>query len=161
MSVVSRSTRLHVPLAVHDALRRGRVIEAIKHLRDANAGLKLADARDAVQRLAENPSDALDPDDPFRPADGNAPQSTGTLPSEVAAKLATGNTVDAARRLRDVKPGLSEEAAREAVARHSSPLLREARQETVVRGDSGRYGWLGWVLALVIIGGGLAVWLGR
>ncbi|MGO3126517.1 MAG: hypothetical protein ACTIJY_00440 [Luteimonas sp.] len=158
---MSRSTRLHVPLAVHDALRRGRVIEAIKHLRDANAGLKLADARDAVQRLADNPSDALDPDDPFRPADGNAPQATGTLPSEVAAKLATGNTVDAARRLRDVKPGLSEEAAREAVARHSSPLLREARQETVVRGDSGRYGWLGWVLALLIIGGGLAIWLGR
>lgn len=160
MNVVSRSSRLHAPLAVHDALRRGRVSEAIRHLRDANPGLGAADARAAVQRLAENPSDALDPDDPFQPAGGAAPEATGTLPSEVAAKIATGNTVDAARRLRDVKPGMSEDAAREAVARHCSPLLSEAREETVVRGDSGSYGWLGWVLAVVVIGGGLAVWLG-
>lgn len=160
MSAVSRSSRLHVPLAVHDALRRGRVNEAIKHLRGANAGLAAADARVAVQRLAENPSAALDPDDPFRPAGGAAPEATGTLPSEVAAKIATGNTRDAAKRLRDVKPGLSEEAARDAVAKHGSPLLSEARQETVVRGDSGSYGWLGWVLAIVVIGGGLAIWLG-
>jgi len=160
MSVVSRSTRLHVPLAVHDALRRGKAIEAIKHLRDANRGLGLADARAAVQRLAENPSDALEHDDPFRPAGGAAPEATGTLPSEVAAKLATGNTVDAARRLRDVKPGLTEEAARDAIAKHGSSLLREARQETVVRGDSGQFGWLGWVVVLVMVGGGLAIWLG-
>ncbi len=160
MSVISRSTRLHVPLAVHDALRRGSAIEAIKQLRDANPDLKLADARDAVQRLADNPSDALDPDDRFRPAGGAAPPSSGTLPSEVAAKLATGNILDAAKRLRDVKPGLSEEAARDAIAKHGSSLMREARQETVVRGDSGQFGWLGWVLALVVVGGGLAIWLG-
>ncbi|TDK33855.1 hypothetical protein [Luteimonas terrae] len=160
MSAVSRATRLHVPLEVHDALRRGSVIEAIKHLRDANTGLLLSDARDAAQRLAENPSDALDADDPFQPRGGAAPQASGTLPSEVAAKVATGNTRDAAKRLRDIKPGLSEEDAQREVAKHCSPLLREARQETVVQGDSGRYGWLGWVLALVVIGGGLAIWLG-
>ncbi|PBJ82578.1 hypothetical protein CMZ84_10515 [Lysobacteraceae bacterium NML93-0399] len=160
MPAVTHASRLHVPLPVHDALRRGRMSEAVTHLREANAGLSSAEARDAVQRLAANPSGALDADDPFRPSGGAAPQDSGTLPSEVAAKLATGNTLDAARRLRDVKPGLSEAEAREEVAKHSSPLLREARQETVVQGDSGRYGWLGWVLALVVIGGGLAIWLG-
>ena len=46
------------------------------------------------------------------------------------------------------------------MARHCSPLLREAREETVVEGDSRRYGWLAWVAALVIVGGGLAIWLG-
>lgn len=160
MTAVSRSSRLHVPLQVHDALRRGRVAEAVKHLRAANAGLSLEDARGAVQRLAHDPSDALDADDPFRPTGGAAPQATGTLPSEVAAKIATGNTIDAAKRLRDVKPGLSEAQAHEEVAKHCSPLLREARQETVVRGDSGRYGWVWWILALVIVGGGVALWLG-
>ena len=38
--------------------------------------------------------------------------------------------------------------------------LREAREETVVEGDSRRYGWLAWVAALVIVGSGLAIWLG-
>lgn len=46
------------------------------------------------------------------------------------------------------------------MARHCSPLLREARQETVVEGDGRHYGWVGWVAALVIVGGGLAIWLG-
>ena len=70
------------------------------------------------------------------------PTASDTLPSAVAAKIATGNTLDAARRLRDAKPGLSDAEAREAVARHCSPLLREARedehvQSVVLRVDSG------------------------
>jgi len=160
MSVEYRSTHDHLTCLIRDALRRRSVMEAIKHLRDANPGMGLADARDAVQRLANDPSAWLDPDDLSRPAGGAAPPSSGTLPSEVAAKIATGNTVDAAKRLRDAKPGLSEEAARDAIAKHGSSLMREARQETVVRGDSGQFGWLGWLLALVIVGGGLAIWLG-
>ena len=83
------------------------------------------------------------------------------LPSEVAAKLATGNTEDVARRLRETQPGLSEDEAREAVERHASPLLRkQARTETVVRGDSGRMGWAGWLLVLLAAAGALMVWQG-
>ncbi|NYZ62435.1 hypothetical protein [Luteimonas deserti] len=160
MSAVNHAGRLHVPLTVHDALRRGKPDEAVRLLRTANPSLDASGARDAVQRLAANPSDPLDDDDAYRPAGADVPTATDTLPTEVAAKIATGNTVDAARRLRDAKPGLSDAEAREAVARHGSPLLSEARDETVVRGDSGRYGWVGWVLAIVIVGGGLAVWLG-
>lgn len=160
MSAVTHAGRVHAPLAVHDALRRGQPDEAVSLLRTANPGLDRDAARHAVQRLAANPSDPLDHDDPFRPAGRDVPTASDTLPSAVAAKIATGNTVDAARRLRDTQPGLSESQAREAVARHCSPLLREARQETVVEGDGRHYGWVGWVAALVIVGGGLAIWLG-
>lgn len=160
MSVVTHAGRLQVPLAVPDALRRGRPREAERVLREANPGLDAADARQAIVRLAANPSDPLDDNDPYRPGAGASALTTDTLPSEVAASIATGNTVDAARRLQDVRPDLSEADARDAVARHCSPLLRQAREHTVVRGDSGRYGWLGWALAVVVIGGGLAVWLG-
>lgn len=160
MSAVTHAGRVHAPLAVHDALRRGQPDEAVSLLRGANPGLGRDDARRAVQRLAANPSDPLDLDDPFHPAGSDVPTASDTLPSAVAAKIATGNTLDAARRLRDAKPGLSDAEAREAVARHCSPLLREAREETVVEGDSRRYGWLAWVAALVIVGGGLAIWLG-
>ena len=159
MSAVTHAGRLHVPLAVHDALRRACPDEAAGLMRQANPGLGRADAIDAIQRLAANPSDRLDDNDPYQATAGAAPAESGVLPSEVAAKIATGNIVDAARRLRDAKPGLSEDAARDAVARHCSPLLREAREETVVPGDSGRYGWLGWVLLLVAAGGGVALWL--
>ncbi len=152
------NSRLHVPLPVHDALRRGRPIEAIKALRDANPGLDLRAARDAVERLARNPASTLVENDPYGPTATSAPLDADTLPSEVAAKIATGNTRDAARRLRDVKPGLTEEEAHEAVKRRASSLLQEARTETIVRGDSGRYGWVLWVLALLIAAGGVAMW---
>ncbi|MCD9028863.1 hypothetical protein LDO26_11660 [Luteimonas sp. BDR2-5] len=149
--------RLHVPLPVHDAMRRGRPVEAVRLLRAANPGLGLDDARTAIERLARYPSSTLEDDDPYRPTDGAAPADCGTVPTEVAAKIATGNTGDAARRLREAQPGLSESEARDTVERLASPLLQEARTETVVRGDSGRHGWLGWVLLLVALGVGLAL----
>lgn len=160
MAVSQPTGRLHVPLPVHDALRRGRPVEAIRSLRQANPGLDPQGARDAIERLARNPASTLAPDDPYAPRRDAPPPGGDTLPSEVAAKIATGNMIDAATRLQDAQPGLSDEQAREAVRRHASPLLQEARTETVVRGDSGRYGWLAWLLAVVVVGIGLAVWLG-
>ncbi|MEN5116452.1 hypothetical protein ABE488_03815 [Luteimonas sp. TWI662] len=145
---------LHVPSPVHDLLRRGRKVEAIKILRDANPGLSLRAAKDSV--------DALDGrDDRYRPSSQASPVGEATLPTEVAARIATGNTEDAARRLREFDPALDDEAARQTVSRHASPLLREARQETVVAGDSGRYGWLLWVALLLALSVGLALWMAR
>ena len=103
-----------LPAMDDDDLRRGQPDEAVSLLRGANPGLGRDDARLAVQRLAANPSDPLDPDDPFHPAGSDVPTASDTLPSAVAAKIATGNTLDAARRLRDAKPGLSDAEAREA-----------------------------------------------
>ncbi|MBB3344243.1 hypothetical protein [Luteimonas sp. RC10] len=145
---------LHVPPPVHDLMRRGRTIEAIKALRDANPGLSLRAAKDTVEALDGR-------DDPYRPSSQARPVGEATLPTEVAARIATGNTEDAARRLRELDPALDDEAARQTVSRHASPLLREARQETVVVGDSGRYGWLLWVALLLVLGVGLALWMGR
>lgn len=145
------SRRLHVPLTVHDALRRGRATEAARRLREANPGMDARSARAAVAEVARRPHGRIE--------GVAAPAGEGeTLPIEVVAKLATGNARDAARRLRETLPGLSEEEARETVARHASPLLQRARTETVVRGDSGRFGWLGWLLALLAAAaGGLAL----
>ncbi|PJJ97343.1 hypothetical protein CO641_10130 [Lysobacteraceae bacterium NML91-0213] len=142
-----------MPLAVQDALRRGRPTEAAQRLREANPGLDMRQARTAIAEVARRPPGVMD--------SGSDPVGHDTLPSEVAAKLATGNTEDAARRLRDTQPGLSEEEAREAVERHASPLLRQqARTETVVHGDSGRMGWAGWLLGLLVVAGALMVWQG-
>ncbi|ATD68395.1 hypothetical protein CNR27_13945 [Luteimonas chenhongjianii] len=146
-----------MPLAVHDALRRGCVSETIRHLQDANPGLGAVDARTAVQRLAEHPSGALDPDDPFQPAGGSAPQPTGTLPSEVAAKIANGKCGQAsARRQAGHERGRGPRNGRQA-------LLAAAERGAAGNGrarDSANYGWLFWVLAVVVVGGGLALWLG-
>ncbi|KLJ00981.1 hypothetical protein [Luteimonas sp. FCS-9] len=148
---------LHVPPGVHDQLRRGRKVEAIKTLVDANPGVGLRQAKTAVEALASAGGGEISSD---RPSTGARPVGEATLPSEVAARIATGNTEDAARRLRELDPALDEDAARRTVSRHASPLLREARQETVAPGDSGRYGWLVWVVLLVALAVGLAIWLG-
>ena len=155
------SDRLHVPLPVHDALRRGRPAEAVKALREANPGLDARSARAAVERIARDPATTLADDDPYRPAPGAAPGGSDTLPSAVAARIATGNVVDAARSLRDARPDLSAAEAEAAVTRHASPLLQQARTETVVQGDSRRFGWAVWVLLLVALGAGLALLSGR
>ncbi|WP_058834008.1 hypothetical protein [Luteimonas abyssi] len=150
-SAAEASARLHVPLSVQDALRRGRPGEAARLLREANPGLDPARAKAAVADVARHPPGQLEGmDAPAGDCD--------TLPTEVAAKLATGNTRDAARRLRETQPGLSEEEAQKTVERHASPLMRQARTETVVHGDSGQLGWLGWVLLLLVAAGGMAFW---
>ena len=148
----SHAPRLHVPLAVQDALRRGRPVEAARLLRDANPGLDLRQARAALAEVARRP--------PGVASDGTEPVDSGSLPTEVAARLATGNAEEAARRLRESQPGLSEEEARATVERHASPLLRQARTTTVMHGDSRRLGWVGWLLALLAAAGGMAFWQG-
>ncbi|WP_101925139.1 MULTISPECIES: hypothetical protein [Luteimonas] len=150
--------RLHVPLPVHDALRRGQPVEAMQALRDANPGLDARAARDALGHLARHSAATFGDDDRYARSDAAAPVGDATLPSAVAAKIATGNTVDAARRLRETRPGLSEAEAEDAVRRHASPLLQQARTETVVHGDSGRYGWVGWVAALLVVAVGFGLW---
>lgn len=154
METSEHRRRLHVPLTVHDALRRGRAAEAVKYLRHANAELDEHAALEVLQRLGRGePVNRLEDEAPS----GALPPQTDTLPTDVAAKLATGNALDAARCLREKQPGLGEAEALEAVQRHASPLLRQAREETVVPGDSGRYGWVLWTLGLVAAGFALAL----
>lgn len=157
MEMSAQPGRLHVPLTVHDALRRGRGTEAVKCLREANPGLSAEAARRAVRRLGQGvPANRLG--DAAQPQPGALPDQAAPLPSEVAARLATGNKRDAARCLREKQPGLDEDEALEAVERHASPLLlREAREDTVAVGDSGRFGWVLWTLALLAAGAALAL----
>ena len=51
-AITTSSSRLHVPLAVQDALRRGRPAEAAQRLREANPGLDLRQARTALAEVA-------------------------------------------------------------------------------------------------------------
>lgn len=156
MEANATGQRVHVPLTVHDALRRGEGAQALRLLKQANPGLDPAAAEDVAQRLGRGePAGRLADDAPA--ASGALPPQTGALPTEVAAKLATGNVRDAARRLCDRQPGLSQAAALETVQQHASPLLRQAREETVVTGDSRQYGWVGWTLALLVAGVALTV----
>ncbi|MCD9033760.1 hypothetical protein LDO32_18775 [Luteimonas sp. Y-2-2-4F] len=151
-TVSAGSGRLHVPLAVQDALRRGRPVEAARLLRKANPGVGPKEARAALADISRAPAGRIEGVAP--------PAGVGELPTEVAAKLAIGHTREAAQRLRDSQPGLSEDEAREIVERRASPLLQQARAGTIVRGDSGRFGWVGWLLVLVAAGTGLSLWLG-
>lgn len=48
----STKSTLQVPAAVKNALQQGNLIEAIKHLREANPGLTLKAAKDHVDALA-------------------------------------------------------------------------------------------------------------
>lgn len=151
-TVSAGSGRLHVPLAVQDALRRGRPAEAARLLREANPGIGPKEARAALADISRAPAGRIEGVAP--------PAGAGQLPTEVAAKLAIGHTREAAQRLRDSQPGLSEEEARQIVEQRASPLLQHARTGTIVRGDSGRFGWAGWLLVLVAAGVGLSLWLG-
>ncbi|AVQ80027.1 MULTISPECIES: hypothetical protein [Variovorax] len=129
------------------ALRRGRLIEAIKIVRDST-GMDLRSAKDAVERYAAWMGD------PGRASPDVSAQDRGfaSMPSTALTALAQGNKVEAVRLTRDAT-GLSLAAAKRLVENHENPpvgafghLASEIPRRPVVdepgRVPAGSYSWL-------------------
>jgi len=152
---------IRIPPAVHAALRRGQVIEAIRLLRDSS-GLDLRDARDAVDALRRTGGDvaAMEVERGGHRA-GAIDDRHGhelRLPSEVAAALSQGNVIEAIKRLRALQP-MTLHDAKALVDRHR-PATRSHYSRTVAPGDRGGRLWWWMLLALIAIACWL-VWSGR
>jgi ribosomal protein L7/L12 len=109
------------------ALERGRLIDAIKIVRD-RTGLDVKSAKEAVERYAnrqEGPADWQEGDwgrgEPEAAAgmQGNGPAS---VPSAALAALAQGNKIEAIRLTREAT-GLDLAAAKQLVDSHENPAL--------------------------------------
>jgi len=142
---------VHIPPAVHAALQRGEVIEAIRLLRDGT-GLGLSDAKDAVQALQRLgggiTSMEIERGGQRADAAGGRHAHELRLPPEIAAALSQGNVIEAIKRLRALQP-MSLRDAKALVDRHRKSVPQ--RVPTVAPGDSdGGLWWLG-LLALAAI----------
>jgi ribosomal protein L7/L12 len=108
------------------ALQRGRVIEAIKIVRD-RTGMDLKSAKEAVDRFADR-QDAGDDDSDNGaggrcvPAAARQDRGFASMPSTALEALAQGNKIEAIRLTREAT-GLSLAAAKRLVDNHDDPTL--------------------------------------
>ncbi|WP_198087640.1 hypothetical protein [Variovorax sp. E3] len=142
------------------ALQRGRLIEAIKIVRDST-GMDLRSAKNAVERYATWMGD------PGRNSPDAAAQDRGfaSMPSTALTALARGNKVEAVRLTREAT-GLSLSAAKRLVDNHDSPpvgafghLSSDVPRRPMVepgRVPTDGYRWL--PVAIILLGMAL-VWL--
>lgn len=142
---------IRIPPEAIAALRQGRTIEAIKHLREAT-GLDLRRAKAAIDahmaRIERGQA---------KPALERPAESGVAFPQDAAEALARGDLIDAIKRLRDANPQFDLKTAKELVEKHkhsakaSAPMAAsQKRVPTVVEGDRGSHGWL-WLVALAAI----------
>ncbi|MBN8753099.1 MULTISPECIES: hypothetical protein [Variovorax] len=143
------------------ALRRGRLIEAIKIVHDST-GMDLQSAKDAVERYAAWMGD------PGRRSPDVAAQDRGfaSMPSTALTALAQGDKIEAVRLTREAT-GLSLAAAKRLVDNHEHPpvgafghLPSEIPRRPMVdepgRVPAGGYNWLPVTVILLAM---LMVWL--
>ena len=152
-----------LPQDVIDAIASGNRIEAIKRLREA-ARIDLKTAHDAVEAWADGQPLPPLPDMPAPPtAQPRADASASMLPEEVQDALASGNKIEAIKRLREAT-GLGLKEAKDLVEAHEAgvPVPMQtastptaAPMPTVVSGRSGV--GIGPILAL-LVAAALAAW---
>ncbi|MGJ7533732.1 MULTISPECIES: hypothetical protein [unclassified Variovorax] len=147
------------------ALQRGRMIEAIKIVRD-RTGVDLKSAKDAVDRYADR-LERGEGDARGRGAPAAAMQDRGfaSMPSIALAALAQGNKIEAIRLTREAT-GLSLSAAKRLVDNHDDPALgsfspltqhmprRPMDEPGRVHGDGYK-----WLPALIIVLAAVMAWL--
>ena len=148
------------------ALQRGRMIEAIKIVRN-RTGLDLKSAKEAVDRYADRLASGEDDHDHGRGAPAAAMQDRGfaSMPSIALAALAQGNRIEAIRLTREAT-GLSLSAAKRLVDNHDDPALggfgplaRHMPRRPMV--EPGRVQGAGykWLPTLIIPLAAIMVWL--
>lgn len=150
------------------ALQRGRMIEAIKIVRD-RTGTDLKSAKEAVDRYADRLEAGEEDDDDIggrcAPAAARQERGFASMPSIALAALAQGNKIEAIRLTREAT-GLSLAAAKRLVDNHEdpsgigfAPLTRHMPRRPVHqpgRVDADEYKWLP---ALIVVMAALMVWL--
>lgn len=163
------------------ALERGRLIEAIKIVRDAT-GLDLKSAKEAVERYANRIEGQAGNDgddgkdwqegDWGRSASANAPapmteqlSALPSLPAAALSALAQGNKVEAIRLTRNAT-GLDLAGAKRLVEGHQNPLVGEfghlpqgLRRDPMAepgRVNGGAYKWMPVLIVLLVVA---MVWL--
>jgi ribosomal protein L7/L12 len=145
---------IHIPTAVHAALQRGEVIEAIRLLHEAT-GLGLREARDAVEALQRIgggiTSMEIESGAHGAGTHGNQHAHELRLPPEVVTALSQGNVIEAIKRLRTLQP-MALRDAKALVERHGL-TAKPRHTPTVAPGDSGGGPWVWIVLALIAIAG--------
>lgn len=173
------SRAIHFPAAVLAAVAQGNRIEAIKRLRQANHGLDLRGAMEAIDACAAGDRD-------FSIADSSPSASIGSdhgLPAEAIDALARGQVIAATKIVRQVY-GLGLKEAKDRVdgyrAGAVSPDIAATRGDrqasigrlgakdpkpasaqrvsTVAAGDGRANGW--WLTALLVVAAGAWFWLG-
>ncbi|HST45927.1 MAG TPA: hypothetical protein VLK29_11980 [Luteimonas sp.] len=143
---------LNVPDSARVSVAQGRLIEAIKSLRDANPGLQLRDAKAAVDALAAHAPAAA-------PASGRPghDRSTSAAPSGpgVEAALARGDVLGAIKALREATAMPLSQAKAEIEQRMKpatavgKPAAQSAHTPTIAPGDSP--GGLRWLLVVAVV----------
>jgi ribosomal protein L7/L12 len=150
---------IHIPPAVHAALQRGEVIEAIRLLREGT-GLGLREARDAVEALQRIgggiTSMEIEPDAHGAGTPGNRHAHELRLPPEVVTALSQGNVIEAIKRLRALQP-MALRDAKAVVDRHRKAT--PPRVPTVAPGDSGGHLW--WIVPVLAAIAAWVWWSGR
>lgn len=149
--------RITISTAVRKALDDGRFVEAIKVLRQ-EAGLDLRQSKAIVDGLRwQGPSGDM--------ATASGTAATDALPQDVVDAFLRDGLIAGIKRLREARPGLQLADATKLVkqldsiphqplppspASRRSPIKSvSAARPTIEHGDSGRNGWLVWLLLVV------------
>ncbi|SEK06827.1 Ribosomal protein L7/L12 C-terminal domain [Variovorax sp. OK605] len=148
------------------ALQSGRLIEAIKIVRD-RTGLDLKSAKEAVERYAARMDEGDEDTATGRSAPDVAMQDRGfaSMPSTALKALAQGNKVEAVRLTREAT-GLSLAAAKRLVEKHDDPSVGDfaalpSHMPRRPMDEPGRVhgGGYKWLPAVIVVLAALMVWL--
>ena len=129
------SRDIRIPAEAAAALAKGLRIEAIKLVREANHGVDLRGAMEAIDAYASGRHGH---------ASGPSPMAATTsfdgLPTEAATALARGQMIEAIRIVRE-KTGLGLKEAKDLVERYRDDPERDAAMRAKLEGIAGKHGF--------------------